>query len=207
LASHARVTTAYALYFQYGAIGNDIIPRVEQILSSEWSGILTTLNAARLKPQLLVVLCDTDFSVFDEVERLARSHVIDVVTISRRIDVGRVETRPIEFSQDYWRQLEIRRKKLKTHVRNVVCDLPEMRIRRSSALVQRLLGLPPHEGCSAGNWMMHIDDAGQGYPCFSFEGRRDQSVGSELPIIMQWKEIRKLRARFPVGALCVAERK
>jgi hypothetical protein len=53
--------------------------------------------------------------------------------------------------------------------------------------------------------MMHIDDAGQGYPCFSFEGQRDRSVASELPIVEQWREIRGLRARFPLGALCVAE--
>jgi MoaA/NifB/PqqE/SkfB family radical SAM enzyme len=166
---------------------------------------LAALNAAGLKPHVLVVLSDTDFSVFEDVERLARSHVIEAVTISRRIDVGRVETAPIEFSQDHWRQLEIWQKVLQRHVQLVVCDLPEMHGRKSSGRMQRMLGLPAHEGCSAGR-MMHIDDVGQGYPCFSFEGQRDRSVASELPLIEQWKEIRGLRGRFPVGALCVAER-
>ena len=178
--------------------GANSFERVEQNLA--------VLNAAGLKPHVLIVLSDTDFSVFEDVERLARSHRIEAVTISRRIDVGRVETAPIEFSQDHWRQLQIWQKKLQWRVGLVVCDLPEMHGRKSSGRMQRMLGLPPHEGCSAGNWMMHIDDAGQGYPCFSFEGQRDQSVAAELPIVEQWKEIRGLRTRFPVGALCVAER-
>jgi MoaA/NifB/PqqE/SkfB family radical SAM enzyme len=93
---------------------------------------LVVLNAAGLRPQVLVVLSDTDFSVFEDVEHLASIHAIDAVTISRRIDVGRVETAPIEFSQDHWRQLEIWRKKLQRYVRLVVCDLPEMHGRKIS---------------------------------------------------------------------------
>lgn len=178
--------------------GANSFERVEQNLA--------VLNAAALKPHVLVVLSDTDFSVFEDVERLAHSYTIEAVTISRRIDVGRVETAPVEFSNDHWHQLWIWQKKLQRRVGLVVCDLPEMHGRKSSGRMQRVLGLPPYEGCSAGNWMMHIDDAGQGYPCFSFEGQRDQSVAAELPIVAQWKEIRGLRARFPVGALCIAER-
>ena len=149
--------------------GANSFERVEQNLA--------VLNAAGLKPHVLIVLSDTDFSVFEDVERLARSHRIEAVTISRRIDVGRVETAPIEFSQDHWRQLQIWQKKLQWRVGLVVCDLPEMHGRKSSGRMQRMLGLPPHEGCSAGNWMMHIDDAGQGYPCFSFEGQREPVSG------------------------------
>jgi MoaA/NifB/PqqE/SkfB family radical SAM enzyme len=168
---------------------------------------IAVLNAASLKPHIHVVLSDTDFSVFQDVERLARSNAIEAITIGRRIDVGRLETPPIEFSEDYWRRLRIWQKKLRRHVRLVVRDLPEMRGPKGSGFMQRMLGLPAPEGCSAGNWMMHIDDAGHGYPCFSFEGQRNQSVAAELPIVDQWKKIRGLRARFPVGALCVAERK
>ena len=177
--------------------GANSFERVEQNLA--------VLNAAGLKPHVLVVLSDTDFSVFEDVERLTRSYMIEVVTISRRIDVGRVETAPIKFSQDHWRQLQIWQRKLQRRVGLVACDLPEMHGQKSSGPMQRMLGLPRHEGCSAGNWMMHIDDAGQGYPCFSFEGQRDQSVASELSIVEQWKKIRTLRSHFPVGALCVAE--
>jgi MoaA/NifB/PqqE/SkfB family radical SAM enzyme len=178
--------------------GANSFERVEQNMA--------VLNAAGLKPHVHVVLSDADFSVFKDVERLACSHAIEAITIGRRIDVGRIETTPVEFSQNLWRQLEFWQKKLKRLVRLVVCDLPEMQGRKSSGPMQRMLGLPAGEGCSAGNWMMHIDDTGQGYPCFSFEGQRDQSVAAELPITEQWKEIRELRARFPVGALCAAER-
>jgi MoaA/NifB/PqqE/SkfB family radical SAM enzyme len=177
--------------------GANSFERVEQNLA--------VLNAAGLKPRVLVVLSDTDFSVFEDVERLARGYMIEAVTISRRIDVGRVEAAPMKFSEDHWRQLQIWQKKLQRFVGLVLCDLPVMHGRTSRGRLQRMLGLPSHEGCSAGNWMMHIDDAGQGYPCFSFEGQRDQSVAAELPIAEQWKKIRGLRTRFPVGALCVAE--
>jgi MoaA/NifB/PqqE/SkfB family radical SAM enzyme len=177
--------------------GANSFERVEQNLA--------VLNAAGLKPRVLVVLSDTDFSVFEEVERLARGHVIEAITISRRIDVGRAETTSIEFSQNHWRQLQIWQKRLQRRVGLVLCDLPEIHGQKSRGRLQRMLGLPSHEGCSAGSWMMHIGDAGQGYPCFSFEGQPNQSVAAELPIVEQWKEIRALRTRFPAGALCVAE--
>ena len=98
---------------------------------------MAVLNRAGLKPQVLVVLSDTDFSVFEDVDRLARNHMIEAVTISRRIDVGRVETALIEFSPDHWRQLQIWQMKLRRRVGLVVCDLPEMHGRKSSGRMQR----------------------------------------------------------------------
>ena len=53
--------------------------------------------------------------------------------------------------------------------------------------------------------MMHIDDAGQGYACFSFEGQQDQSIAGHVSIAEQWRAVRDLRAEFPTGALCVEQ--
>jgi MoaA/NifB/PqqE/SkfB family radical SAM enzyme len=164
---------------------------------------LQMLNAAGQKANILVVLADDDFSVFDDVERLLRTYRVDVVTITRRIDTGRVEVGPFELGPDQRRRLELWQKTLKPHVRMVVCDLPEMQEAKGSSRMQRMLGLPSHNGCSAGNWMMHIDDAGQGYACFSFEGQQDQSIAGHVSIAEQWRAVRDLRAEFPTGALCV----
>ncbi len=166
---------------------------------------LAQLNGVGHKPNLLVVLSDLDYTVFEDVEHLVQAHGVDVVTISRKIDAGRVEAVRPDFKPDDLRNLQHWRSVLQQHVRLVVCDLPELQNTGRSGRLQRLLGLPVHNGCSAGNWMMHVDDGGKGYPCFSFEGDVTQAIGSSLSIAEQWQAVRGLRTLFPTGALCARE--
>lgn len=168
---------------------------------------LTMLGGAGLKADILVVLADVDFSVLGTVEELARAHCIDKVTVTRVIEAGRNEAGPFELGADQLRQLKAAKRSLERHVRMVICDLPEMQENRGRGLMQRVLGLGTYDGCSAGNWMMHVDDHGRGHACFSFEGQTGERVSSDLPIFEQWRAIRRSRAAFPTGALCVEKRR
>ena len=156
------------------------------------------------KPHVLVVVSDDDFLVFEDVERLVRTHRVDVLTIGRRIDAGRVEAMPLTFGQDHWLRSKHWQKLLQKHVRVLVCDMPDTQVTRGGGRLQRLFGVPSYNGCSAGNWMMHIDDFGRAYPCFSLgESDENWAIAGSMPIIEQWKAVRGLRGKVPTGALCV----
>jgi hypothetical protein len=128
---------------------------------------------------------------------------VKVVTVSRRIDVGRMDDTRFALDQGHLDKLAQWRKRLLRHVRSVVLDLPEVPSKTGLGKLQGILGLPAQSGCSAGNWMMHIDDSGRGFPCFSFETYQEHASAKDLTIAEQWSAARALRARHPSGALCV----
>jgi MoaA/NifB/PqqE/SkfB family radical SAM enzyme len=165
---------------------------------------LSVLNGVGQKPNLHIIL-DNDFSAFQDVERLVREHRVNVVTIARRIQTGRIDgTRRVLSAGDLI-ELDRWRAVLQRHARRVVCDLPELQPAAGLGRMHSLLGLPNFDGCAAGNWMMHIDDTGQGFPCFSFEGRQQLAVPRHLTIGDQWRAVRQMRAEFPAGVQCPGE--
>jgi len=166
---------------------------------------LAALNGVGQKPNLHIVLPDNDFSALRDVERLVRQYKINVVTIARRIHTGRVDGTRLVLSASDLSTLDHWRAVLQRHVRRVVCDLPELQSTAAPGRLHSLLGLRNFEGCAAGNWMMHIDDTGQGFPCFSFEGRQHLAVPRHLTIGDQWRAVRQMRAEFPGGVRCPGE--
>ena len=168
---------------------------------------LAVLNAAGQAPEILMVLTKIDSSMLEEVLRLVRVYNVDVVTMTRRIDVGRIEGTGLDVSAEGIRTIRHWRDVLRKHVRVVVCDLPEMREKSPDRWLNWLVGLPKRGGCSAGSWMMHIDDSGQGFPCFSLEGRDNWASGRELSIAEQWMSVRTMRDRSSANALCMGEQR
>lgn len=166
---------------------------------------LAGLNGVGQKPNLHIVLPDNDFSALPDVERLVHQYKVNVVTIARRIQTGRVDGTRLVLSSSDLSKLDHWQAVLQRHARRVVCDLPELQSTAALGRLHSLLGLPNFEGCAAGNWMMHIDDTGQGFPCFSFEGRQHLAVPRHLTIGNQWRAVRQMRAEFPAGVRCPGE--
>lgn len=166
---------------------------------------LELLSANGAQGTLLVVLADNDLSVFDDVEELADRYRISGVRINRKVDVGRMDEARAEVSSEFADELASRVKRLKTKVGLVLNEVPELRASNARSAVPSYLGIGSYQGCAAGHWMMHIDDAGAAYPCFTFETHVAASAAAGQSVAEQWSLVRKHRRDLGDGDVCVGE--
>jgi MoaA/NifB/PqqE/SkfB family radical SAM enzyme len=168
---------------------------------------LSTLNELDLPGRLLVVLSDCDFSIFDAVEEIVRSSKVRTVIVLRKLSIGRFEKSAFAITTDVVGRLRQRVNAIRPHVNEVYFDIPEFRgldENRPSRL-QSLFGIAPHDECSAGNWMMHLDADGGAFPCYSFEGRSDIRCDSNLSIEGQWALVGAARRNIKAQSACIGE--
>ena len=129
-----------------------------------------------LKASLLIVINDDDPTILDEAENVLRRETFDVVQITRKIEVGRLD-RPGLAARIHVDDLRERVKSFRGHCRQIIIDLPELRPPRVPGRLSRLFGIAPFTGCGAGSWLWHIDSQGQGHACPVAEGAVARSVG------------------------------
>jgi MoaA/NifB/PqqE/SkfB family radical SAM enzyme len=155
---------------------------------------LGMLKARDLPVHLLVIISDDDLAVFDDVYELSRNFQISTIRINRKVRVGRQDDSNIQVSSYFARGLAKQVRRLQKLVTSVLVDIPEFRGQRREPLILKLLGIPNYGSCSAGNWMMHVDNNGGAYPCFTFEGGEQFSVEARLSLKDQWVRVQEVRA-------------
>jgi MoaA/NifB/PqqE/SkfB family radical SAM enzyme len=166
---------------------------------------LAALNARGLPGRLLVVVADDDLSLFDEVHDLQQRFRISTIRVGRKLRVGRLDDVDTPLSSVFARGLIVQARRLQRRGIEVLLDLPELRGSRGVPLIQKLLGIPNYESCSAGSWMMHFDHDGAAYPCFTLEGARQFSVEAALSLGDQWSRVQEVRAALGQGDVCIGE--
>ena len=169
---------------------------------------LENLNGVDARGNLLVVLSSSDLSIFDTVADLVSKTSVRTVLVTRKLFAGRTAGGPFNPSPQVLRNILERIRSIQPHVVQVSVDIPELsalKLRRPP-LLQRLLGIPAATECGAGNWTMHLDSAGQGYPCFSLETSQELGIGADLEIADQWKKVVRLRRTLGSSSPCLGER-
>jgi MoaA/NifB/PqqE/SkfB family radical SAM enzyme len=166
---------------------------------------LEALNSRALPAHLLVVVPDNDLSLFDDVNVLRQRYRISTIRVSRKVRVGRLDDAKAPLSSDFCRRLIDQVRRLQRRGASVLLDIPELRGSRGDLLIQKLLGIPHYQSCSAGNWMMHFDHDGAAYPCFTFEGEGRFRVEAGLSLNDQWRRVKEVRAALGRGDACVGE--
>ena len=169
---------------------------------------LETLNGVDARGNLLVVLSSSDLSIFDTIADLVSKSSVRTVLVTRKLFAGRTAGEPFNPSPQVLKNIIDRIRSIQPHVVQVSVDIPELgalKLRRPPRF-QRLLGIPAPTECSAGNWTMHLDSTGQGYPCFSLEASKELGIGADLEIADQWKKVARLRRTLGSSAPCLGER-
>jgi MoaA/NifB/PqqE/SkfB family radical SAM enzyme len=166
---------------------------------------LKALNARGLAGHLLIVVADDDLSLFEEIHRLRQEYRISTIRVSRKVRVGRLDDGDASLPTDLARRLADQVRRLQRRGASVLLDLPELRGSRGERLIQKLLGIPDNQSCSAGSWMMHLDHEGTAYPCFTFEGGRQFAAEAGLSMSDQWSRVKQIRTGLGRGEACIGE--
>ena len=165
---------------------------------------LEKLNAHGLRGKLYLVASSNDFGVFDAAETLADRHQVGSAAIVRMVGVGRVEGPRLQVTPAYRREFAGRLRRLRRRIRDVSVDVPEIpRPRRWFA--ERVLGVGRQTQCAAGNWLLHLDETGSGYPCFVFETNKAASTPWEGSAAAQWRQVQAGRRLTPESQPCIGE--
>lgn len=166
---------------------------------------LSDLNEKGLVVTVLAVLNGPGFGAIEATTELARRFTIDMVRVTRKMEVGRFKADGIAAAgADFTAGLDARISKLEPLLRYVSVEIPEYRPANNTWL-NRLFGIPVSNSCAAGAWMMHVDHRGFAFPCFTFEGNSDWGVGRNEHIRAQWVRVRDTPRQFESSHACIAE--
>jgi MoaA/NifB/PqqE/SkfB family radical SAM enzyme len=168
---------------------------------------IKALNDLSVQARLQVILTSDELDVFDTVEELVSSHRISGVLVTRKIESGRSDGIRCVLTPAAMKRIVDRAKSIKRFVRQVYLDVPEVRTKRAPRAfsARGLLGLPAHNSCSAGNWMMHLDASGTAHPCYTLEYAANRGAPAGIPIAEQWERVRQRKNRSQELRACLAE--
>ncbi len=164
---------------------------------------LLTVNG--LSGELLVVMSNDDLRVLDTVSELADRYKINSVKINRKVSVGRENADSLQASPDFLEALRRKVKPLRSRLTALSIDLPETRAQARHPALLRWLGIPAFPSCSAGRWMMHLDDRGRVYPCYTFERTQHYDDSQEESLEQRWMQVRQGRERLGYSDPCIGE--
>jgi MoaA/NifB/PqqE/SkfB family radical SAM enzyme len=168
---------------------------------------LESLNERGYPGRLLIVLTSGDLAIFDSVDSLVAKHRVASVLITRKLEVGRSDGSRFELRPAIVGSIMDRTRSIRRYVRQVYLDVPELRTGNAGrpSWLRKTLGIPAHNDCSAGNWMMHLDFEGAAYPCYTFEGSAEKGAPAHLTIAQQWAQIRRDCENAAGSPLCLGE--
>ena len=87
----------------------------------------------------------------------------------------------------------------------VSVDIPEARGKARHPALLRWLGIPAFPSCSAGRYMMHLDNRGRAYPCYTFEGTQHYDDLPRESLAQRWMNVRQGREQLGYADACIGE--